>query len=114
MSNYIFTAIFVGEMTLKVALLHLGPLPPPAQGPLALAQPSLSLSLTCPLATFHSLGLEAGSARSSSPGAHNPPERRMQGNIYRVMEVPAGGVEILPRVFDFELGLPDGGENRPA
>lgn len=38
-SNYIFTAIFVGEMTLKVTLLHLGPLP--AQGPPALTQPCL-------------------------------------------------------------------------
>lgn len=47
MSNYIFTAIFVGEMTLKVVLLHLRPLPPPAGGwGLALVQPTLGLSIS--------------------------------------------------------------------
>lgn len=52
-SNYIFTAIFVGEMTLKVVLLHLRPLPAPAgRWGLALVQPTLNLSLTSS-ATFH-------------------------------------------------------------
>lgn len=46
-SNYIFTAIFVGEMTLKVVLPHLRPLPLPAGGwALALVQPALSLSIS--------------------------------------------------------------------
>lgn len=54
-SNYIFTAIFVGEMTLKVAPVFIWDLSHPQWWVvgLALAQPSLGLSLTCWSATFH-------------------------------------------------------------
>lgn len=73
-SNYIFTAIFVGEMTLKVSSsASPGTSPTPsleAPGP-GSALPQLVTHLSI------SLGPEAGSARSCSPGAHNPPERRM-------------------------------------
>lgn len=53
-SNYIFTAIFVGEMTLKVAPgFTWDPLPPPAWDPWLWASLSESFSLTCLSATFH-------------------------------------------------------------
>lgn len=106
-SNYIFTAIFVGEMTLKVAPgFTWDPLPTPAWGSWLWASLSKSLSLTCPSATFHR-SREAHSGPSPQvgqegprgcqpcphpPGAHVPRERLMQGNIYSVMEAPAGGV----------------------
>lgn len=88
--------------------LHLGPLPPPWP---ALPQ----LSLTCWSATFHRgpehhpawyqrwasvtrVGGGEGSATSCSPGRHNRPERRMQGNVYSAMGVPAGGGGHFPEL----------------
>lgn len=96
-SNYIFTAIFVGEMTLKVAFPHLGPLG--GWVGVALAQPTLSLSLTCLSATFHRgprgpLPLGTSSRllgprgwvhpHPCSPGGHDLPERWMLGNLHSV------------------------------
>lgn len=129
-SNYIFTAIFVGEMTLKVALGSTrGSSYPAAWGPSPWPGPSLSWSLTCLSATFcrgpggHPCSVPAPGLGPWDPeGVSHVPavQELMAYQRGECMGVPAGGVGsggrtpsgMLCRVHGFELVCQILGENR--
>nr|XP_040137730.1 voltage-dependent T-type calcium channel subunit alpha-1I [Ictidomys tridecemlineatus] len=95
-SNYIFTAIFVGEMTLKVAL---GFTFTPSSG-----TPAPPADCHWPVSQRPPLGWAPGTRRGQrhapSPGVTPSPERRMQGVFVSIIDIvvslaSAGGAKIL-------------------